>query len=204
MVEITYQMVLSTLQTLALIVGIAYYLFIMRNTQRNQQIQLETRQTQMFKEFNDEFKEIGPAWSEVMGSFGLTGSSSGWSWDDYEDFMRKYGPDQSPEEWQKFFSIAGLFERTGILAKEGTVNLQIIYDNMGGSPIRFWDKFEQIIDMQRIVAEKPPKGMWLEYFEDLVYMLRDIRADDIRDLDNRLRRRRIQREKLGRTMPDYL
>jgi hypothetical protein len=45
--------------------------------------------------------------------------------------------------------------------------------------------------------------MWLEYFEDLVYMLRDIRADDIRDLDNRLNRRRIQRQKLGRTMPDF-
>jgi len=34
MVEITYQMVLSTLQTIALIVGIAYYLIIMRNSQR--------------------------------------------------------------------------------------------------------------------------------------------------------------------------
>jgi len=45
--------------------------------------------------------------------------------------------------------------------------------------------------------------MWLEYFEDLVYMLRDIRADDIRDLDNRLMRRRIQREKLGKTISDY-
>lgn len=203
MVEITYQMVLSTLQTIALIVGIAYYLIIMRNSQRNQRIQLETRQTQLFTQFNDEFRECGSAWVDIMGSYGLTGSSSGWSWDDFDDFMRKYGPDQSPEEWQKFGSIAGLFERMGILAKEGSVNLQIIYDNMGGSPIRFWDKFEEIIDMQRIELEKPPKGMWLEYFEDLVFVLRDIRADDIRDLDNRLMRRRIQREKLGRTMPEY-
>ena len=45
--------------------------------------------------------------------------------------------------------------------------------------------------------------MWFEYFEDFVYMLRDVRADDIRDLDNRLRRRRLRRQELGKTMPDY-
>jgi len=203
MVEITLPIVLQLLQTVGILVGIVYYITIMRNSQRNQRIQLETRQTQLFTQFNDEFRKSGDAWIDIMGSFGLTGSSSGWSWEDYDDFMMKYGPDNSPEEWQKFVSIADLFERMGILAKEGSVNLQIIYDHMGGSPIRFWDKFEEIIDMQRIELEKPPKGMWMEYTEDLVYMLRDIRADDIRDLDNRLRRRRIQREKLGRTMPDY-
>jgi hypothetical protein len=203
MVEITYQMILSTLQTIALIVGIAYYLFIMRNSQRNQQMQLETRQTQLFTQFNEDFREIGPAWEEIMGYFGLQGESSGWGWEDYDDFTRKYGLDHSPEEWQKFTSIAGMFERMGILAKEGVVNLGMIYDNWGPAPIRFWDKFEKIIDRQRTELEHPPKGMWLEYFEDLVYMLREIRADDIRDLDNRLARRRTQRQKLGRTMPDY-
>jgi uncharacterized membrane-anchored protein YhcB (DUF1043 family) len=44
MVEITYQMVLSTLQTIALIVGIAYYLIIMRNSQRNQALALRAQE----------------------------------------------------------------------------------------------------------------------------------------------------------------
>ena len=48
MVEITYQMVLSTLQKVGLLIGIVYYLIIMRNSQRNQQIQLETRKVQLF------------------------------------------------------------------------------------------------------------------------------------------------------------
>ena len=43
MVEITYQMVLSTLQTVGLLVGITYYLIIMRNSQRAQQLQLRAR-----------------------------------------------------------------------------------------------------------------------------------------------------------------
>jgi hypothetical protein len=52
--------------------------------------------------------------------------------------------------------------------------------------------------------EESPKGQFLEYFEDLVYMLRDVHNDDIRELDNRLKRRRVRRQELGRTMPDYL
>jgi hypothetical protein len=34
MVEITYQMLVSTLQTVGLLVGIIYYIFIMRNIQK--------------------------------------------------------------------------------------------------------------------------------------------------------------------------
>ena len=55
MVEITYQMVLSTLQTIALVVGIIYYLIIMRNSQRTQQMQLDTRRAQLFTQLYSEF-----------------------------------------------------------------------------------------------------------------------------------------------------
>ena len=55
MVEITYQMVMSTIQTVSLVVGIIYYITIMRSQQRTrefalnaQEQALETRQTQIF------------------------------------------------------------------------------------------------------------------------------------------------------------
>jgi hypothetical protein len=196
MVEFTYQLVLSTLQTVALVVGIVYYLFIIRNSQRNQLIQMETRQTQLFMGFVEKLSElrVQGTWREVCDE---------WSWTDYGDFMHKYGPDASPEEWMKFMATAGLFETMGVLATHGSVDVKIMYDLQGGYPIRLWEKYEDIIDGFRIEREDPPKGMWMEYFEDLVYMLRDERAKDICDLDNRLKRRRIQREKLGKTMPDY-
>ena len=201
MVEFTYQMVLSTLQTIALIVGIAYYLFIMRNSQRNQELTrkaqeqaLETRQTQLFMHFHEKLMEYVDSWREIMDE---------WSWNDYDDFMEKYGPEKSPEEWSKYLYYAALYEQMGILAKEGSVNVKMIYDWSGSRPISFWDKFEDITDARRRVWETPPKGMWLEYFEDLVYMLRDVREEDVRDFDDRLRRRRLRRQELGRTMPDY-
>jgi len=196
MVEITLSIVLQVLQTAGILVGIVYYLIIMRNSQINQQIQMETRQTQLFMQFTEVFSElrVRGTWREVYDE---------WSWTDYEDFMQKYGPDANPEEWMKFMAIAGVFETMGVLATHGSVDVKLMYDLQAGYPIRFWDKYEDIIDGYRIEREDPPKGMWMEYFEDLVYMLRDVRAQDIRDLDDRLKRRRIQRQKLGRTMPDY-
>jgi hypothetical protein len=196
MVEFTYQLVLSTLQTAALVVGIVYYLFIMRNSQRNQLIQMETRQTQLFMQFTEKLNElrVRGIWREVYDD---------WSWTGYEDFMQRYGPEANPEGWMKFMALAGVYEAMGVLATHGSVDVKLIYDLQAGYPIRLWDKYEEIIDGYRIEREDPPKGQWMEYFEDLVYMLREERAKDIRDLDNRLNRRRIHREKLGRTMPDY-
>ena len=44
MVEITYQMVLSTIQTASLVVGIVYYITIMRNTQRTRELTLKAQE----------------------------------------------------------------------------------------------------------------------------------------------------------------
>ena len=48
MVEITLPIMLQIVQTVALLVGIIYYLFNMRNAQRNQKQAIETRQAQLF------------------------------------------------------------------------------------------------------------------------------------------------------------
>ena len=44
MVDVSYQMVLSTLQTIALIVGIFYYLTIMRNQQKTRELSLQAQE----------------------------------------------------------------------------------------------------------------------------------------------------------------
>ncbi len=116
--------------------------------------------------------------------------------------MQKYGSETNPEEWEKFTSITILFEHMGILAKEGSVNPHLIIDWIGDYPIRYWDKFEEIIDGFRIEYEYPPKGMWREYFENLADMLRDVMEENLKDFDGRLMRRRVRREERGRPWPD--
>ena len=81
MVDITYQMVLSTLQTIALIVGIVYYITIMRNQNRSRQIQ-------------------------IMGSttiMDLTYDFANWDTDDYDVFMSEHGSEADPEGWKALY-----------------------------------------------------------------------------------------------------
>ena len=60
MAEITYQMVLSTLQTAGLLVGIFYYILTLRNAQHTRELSLkaqeqaaETRKTQLLMQYTE-------------------------------------------------------------------------------------------------------------------------------------------------------
>ncbi len=64
MVEITYQMVLSTLQTAGILVGIYYYVMTLRNQRKNQELALETRQAQLFMNIYDR-RVNSPDWDEI-------------------------------------------------------------------------------------------------------------------------------------------
>jgi preprotein translocase subunit YajC len=44
MVEITYQMVMSTLQTAGILVGIFYYIMTLRNQRKNQELTLKAQE----------------------------------------------------------------------------------------------------------------------------------------------------------------
>ena len=65
-------------------IGVAalYYTLTLRNTQRAQQLQLETRQAQLFMQAYNRFteKEFQKSWFEMVIQ---------WEWDDYDDFMAK-------------------------------------------------------------------------------------------------------------------
>ena len=176
------------------IAGFSYYVLTVRATRKNQEQQLETRHTQLFLQYTRRIDKIRDNWDEVFNN---------WSWKDYNDFMEKYGPDTNPEKWKVLMSVTAIFEEMGVLATHGSIDIQLVYDMMASYPIRLWDKIEPIIDEYRIEEEHPPKGQFMEYFEELTYMLRDIRAKDIEDFKNRLNRRKQRREQLGRPMPDY-
>ena len=152
MVEFTYQMVLSTLQTIALIVGIAYYLIIMRNSQRNQQIQLETRQADLYlrlwgrwntKEFSEQRYEAYRM-----------------RWTDRDDFLDNYSAINNPEayaSWNTFGrTIAGVAE----LWRKNLVDIEFLDDEMITDIINFWGKFGPL---EKEAWEKG-RPMWSNHF----------------------------------------
>ena len=131
-------MVLSTLQTVGLLVGIAYYLIIIGNSQRTQQLQLETRHAQLFMQiyttiYDERFmKKL----IEV----------NAWQWEDNEDYRRKYG---DIEQRTKLMSTIGFYEGLGVLVKRGLIDPVFVADLFGGWVLRFWRKFESNIKERR-------------------------------------------------------
>ena len=174
-------------------VGIIVSMLYYTNTLR---LQTMTRQTQLFMQFNDKIDALvnSGTWIEVNNE---------WSFEDYNDFMQKYGPDSNPEKWLTFLSVFRLFEQLGVLAKHGSVSVELIFDLLGSGPIYLFEKYEEVIDGFRADRENPPKGQFMEYFEDLTYTLRDLKTVDVKEFQNRLSKRRTLRETHGKALPDY-
>jgi hypothetical protein len=159
MIEITYQMVLSTLQTIALIVGIAYYLIIMRNSQRAQQLQLETRQAQFFMDIYETYRSLDfrKQWNEVRFQ---------WEWDDFDDYWKRYGPDT--DNMAVRGAVFGYYEGIGVLIRKGLIDAELVAELLAETMISIWEKYEDVIMEQRRVLDSPTAWNDLEYLYDMM------------------------------------
>jgi len=191
------QTLLTYLTLISVPVGVFYHIMILNNTRKNQQLQLETRQAQLFIEMTKETSgdEFRAAYQEILEQ---------WSWTDFDDFMRKYGPDGNPEAYKKLMRITSYYERLGMLVRDGLISPQLVYHWMGSTPVNFWEKIEPYMDGYRENIEPGLKGQWGEWFEDLTYALREESEKDRIDLAERLARKKKLREALGRKTPSYL
>jgi hypothetical protein len=155
MVEITYQMVLSTLQTLSLTVGVVYYIMTLRNTRKNQQIQLETRQAQLFSTIYSLTYNI-----DIMKKWV---DFSLWEYEDYDDFMNKYGPITNPEAFTYFMLKSMQMEGIGVMVKRGLLNIGLIADAVSGVIVDDWEKVEPIVREYRVRESFPHFQEYHEY-----------------------------------------
>ena len=79
--QITFQTIFQFLQTLSIMVGIAYYLMILQNQQKSQQSTLETRQAQLFMQLYNKVVS-----QEGIDNLGLLVRAE---WSSYEEWVEK-------------------------------------------------------------------------------------------------------------------
>jgi hypothetical protein len=147
--------VLSFIQAFGIIVGVAYYIMNIQNNQRNQQLQLETRQAQLFMPIystyhNDEYLK---AWSEIMK----------WKYEDYDDYMAKYSSEANPEAYIMYRKVFGYLEGVGVLVRRGLIDPSLVDDLMSGAIVSYWEKFEPFIVERRRRLNWPQVGEQIEY-----------------------------------------
>ena len=95
MVEFTYPMILDTIRTLGITVGISYYVLTLRN-------QTKARQAQLVAQLYDKYSD--PEW--------LRHFNEPWTrkWEDIEDYMQKYSPQVNPDYRINFSVMRNFFE----------------------------------------------------------------------------------------------
>jgi hypothetical protein len=150
---------------ISLTIAAVYYTLTLRNTQKTQQLQLETRQTQLFMQTYQKITtpELQTLTAEVLE----------WEWTDFEDFKEKYFTNTKKRgEWA---SSMLLYDGLGVLLKEGYIDPEILFKleqsgTRGG--VLIWYKFKPIIEEIRRRENNPDLVKHVEYFVDEMIRLR--------------------------------
>ena len=155
MVEITYQMVLSTLQTAGILVGIFYYIMTLRNQQKNQEQSEETRKIQLLLGINKDIEGSGSGvqYNEIMDM----------KWDNYDDFISKYGYENNPDSYRKRMRMWRIMHVNGLLVRDGLIDVRALFDYTSGGSLYMWRKFKDIIEKGRRLSDIPEWLIGLEY-----------------------------------------
>jgi len=193
MVEITYQMVLSTLQTAGILVGIFYYLMVLRNQQKNQEMSLrnqeltlksqdlatETRQAQLFMQLFDRWSD--PAFAKVYGYYRYKVCAE--VNNDPDEISRiaigSLFESYNPEVWIPIQTLAQYFEGISILVQKKLLDVDTVERLLSGRLIWYWDSTETFIRQVRERLNDP------------------IMYQDLEILANEMKKRKAQRQDKG-------
>jgi len=143
--------VLTLLQTISIMVGIAYYILNIQNNQRNQRLTLETRQASLFMQmYNRLMLDIRGLEVEPVVTSPISG---------FQEFRDKMESDTNFKE--VFNRLVQFFEALGVLVKLGYVKIDVVALMWTSMTESFWkNMLEPIIDEAREFYDY--SGVWAE------------------------------------------
>ena len=146
MVEVTYQMVLSTLQTTGLLVDIVYYIMTLNNSRKNQQHALETRQAQLYMQLYSFYdnKEFIKDYGNVTNTY---------AYDNIEEWWDNYSPKGDIEVYSSWLRVGRFFDGVGILLERNLIDKDLIYELLGDLIRGSWEGGTEDTGMGRWVQE---------------------------------------------------
>ncbi len=144
--QVTFQTLFQFLQTVGILVGVFYYISTLRNAQRTQQLQLETRQAQLFMQLYNRYRDDTQD-LDIEKSFLDVEIES------FEEFMRLWKTD---EDFGKVLStLGGFYEGIGVMVRERYIPVRLVALQWGGITRRFWEKMEPFMSDVREHQEFP-------------------------------------------------
>jgi hypothetical protein len=147
--QVTFQTVFQFLQTVGILVGVYYYIATIRNTEKTQRLQLETRQAQLLSSFTSMAITNDSFWKDMMYWFDQPKM-------EWEEFIEKH-----PRNSDSFSSLMRLFsyyEMIGLLARKEFVDVKLVHELASFQ----WDKFKPIV---KGIQEAWGSPNWMSHYE---------------------------------------
>ena len=174
MVEFTLPLVLQIVQTVGILVGIIYYITIMRNQQRTRELALtaqehatETRQTEIFMRLYEQLNnaETYTSWAELVNQE-----------IDNEEYLQKYDSTVNPVHFGKRAHLWYTYNTIGELLLMGIVKPDLIQRlSLDPMVITMWERWEHIIRETRIRENSPDIWSGFEHLYNEMVRLREER-----------------------------
>ena len=154
---IDIQTVLTYLTLISVPVGVFYHIMTLNNTRKNQQMQLETRQTQLFM-------NVYNTWISKQKEFNTVIHL--WHYNDLDDFESKYGEVADLEAHAVWDQTTMWLEGVGVLLRQGLVSMDLIFSmqSFAATVLFFWIKYEPWLVEYRERRNVPEMLHDLEYF----------------------------------------
>ena len=140
-----------------------YYIKTLRNAQKTQQMQLETRQAQLFMQMYGH-------WSEATFHDAATDIRNA-SWVDFLDFKSRVL--ENPEKYKSFGIMIRFYEGIGVLVRERLIDMRFVVLLMAGDIRRFWEQIVPIIGPWRKAWNYPRLASETEYLSNSIIKYMD-------------------------------
>jgi len=128
----SFEFLAVTVSIIGLSASIIYYANVLRNANKTQKMQLETRQAQLFIQICNQTLN-NPAF--MKGYYVIMDSE----WEDFNEYIEFLGKPGS-ENWNDIFLVGGILESIGVMVKEGLVDISLVWSLMGRIVIAYYEK----------------------------------------------------------------
>ena len=135
---------------IGIIVSILYYTSVLRNANKTQQQQLETRQAQLFMQIINQFNQ--PSMVESRDFYFDMELTS------FEDYTNMW---LDPEKRKNHRLFGGFLEGIGVLVREDYLDIKVVAGLMGGTVKALWEKYQPYIIQYR--EERNSPRAWIEW-----------------------------------------
>ena len=145
---------------IGIIISILYYTSVLRNANKTQQMQLETRQAQLFMQIHNK-------WSDIEYKTEAR-KLLRWEFKDTDEYLEKYsGPDKVEYEGH-ISAINTYLEGVAVLIDRDLVDASLVDELMSGYIVQYWEKFGPVHIELRSRLNYPHLSEWVEYLYNII------------------------------------